>query len=251
MHRKFYEIIKTFEEHLNIILGNRVIDIILYGSTITGDFITGKGDVDFIVFVKGNITRIQETEIYELHEKYRNTKTLFNQLEGTFYTLNTQGLIDGGIYLGTSRKGWKRIAEVIHGDIDQGMILQDYESLKSEIDLEDYLALDLSKIFCEIEITTSEFLRLMEELKEVEFNIYAIQTTARNLFTLRRNKFASKSDSIDFIMTDEKFIKYRSLLLKIKSIRYPYRVEEISSISIKETEILLREMLYCVNLTIA
>jgi predicted nucleotidyltransferase len=251
VHRKFLEIIKTFEEDLNIILGYRVIDIILYGSAITGDFITGKGDVDFIVFVKGNITRIQETEIYELHEKYRNTKTLFNQLEGTFYTLNNQCFIDGGIYVGTSRKGWKRISEIIHGDIDQGMILQDYESLKSEIDLEDFFALDLSKIFYEIAITTSEFLRLMKELKDVEFNIYAIQTTARNLFTLRRKKFASKSDSIDFTINDEKFIKYRSLLLKIKPIRYPYSVEEINSISIKETELLLHEMLYCVNLTIA
>jgi hypothetical protein len=117
--------------------------------------------------------------------------------------------------------------------------------------LEDYFALDLSKIFYEIAITTSEFLRLMEELKDVEFNIYAIQTTARNLFTLRKKKFASKSDSIDFTMNDEKFIKYRRLFSKIKPIRYPYNIEEINSISIEETENLLREMLYSVNLTIA
>ena len=140
MKQHYRELLQSFERDLNSIENVNVLDIVLYGSTMTGDYIEGRGDIDFLVLLEKKVTEKQRELIFSLHEKYRSKDSMFAQLEGTYYVFNNSNNLINGVYVGTSRKGWKVIDTVIHGDVEQGMILNNYGTINSKINLEDYFS---------------------------------------------------------------------------------------------------------------
>lgn len=240
----FSEMIQMFQDDLQAIEGIYVEDIVVYGSTVTGDYIEGRGDIDFLVFLKNELTKVQIADIFSLHEKYRNNQDLFAKLEGTYYTLKSQKDIISGIYIGTSRSGWKAIDYIVHDNIEQGMILNDYRTLTGKIELEKLFSVDWKLIDKEINENIKESLLLSKKLNDVEFNIYIIQTLARCLFTRKNNSFTSKSKAIAFLSKYEDFQKHRVVLERLQSIRYPYSASEVKSVDLKESNEIILELVH-------
>lgn len=243
MEQYYKELLQGFERDLNSIENVNALDIVLYGSTMSGDYIKGRGDIDFLVFLEEKVTEKQRNRIFSLHEKYRRNDNMFAQLEGTYYVFDKSKKLINGVYIGTSRKGWKVIDTVIHGDIEQGMILSNYDTLNSVINLEDYFSANWKKIKNEISKLLKNFIKLKDELKDIEFHIYAILTTARNIFTLREKGFTSKSRAIDYIMATGNFDDSMDLLRQLKVIRYPYRKEELETLRFEDLDEILTELL--------
>lgn len=242
MHSDIKDIIRSYQNDLLLIFPISIIDIVLYGSVVTGDFTPGKGDIDIIVYLSDAISDIQENAIYELHDRYRNTNSLHKQIEGTFYSLNTESEVFDGIYIGTTRKGWKRISKQIHDCIEQGLILQNHECVLSKIEMNEIFETKWKDIITLIKRTPIEFTQLSERLRDYDFDIYAIQTSARNIHTLLNRNFTTKTDAIDNLQKMEEFKKYKRQLEIIKRIRYPYNKNEFREIERKDLNGILKTM---------
>lgn len=243
MRQVFKQLLENFQEDLNKIEHLKVVDIVLYGSTISGDYIEGRGDIDFLVFIEDEITTIQKEALFKLHESYRVNFDKYAQLEGTYYHFNNNKELVNGVYIGTKRKGWKVVDSIIHGPVEQGMILNNYKTLNRRIRLEEYFETNWTNILEEVISTTKEFERLKNELNNVEFNIYAIQTTTRNIYTRDKRNFTSKSHGIDYVIALGKYDAYKALLEDLKVLRYPYLIEEINRIDVNDTNQLLSELI--------
>ncbi|WP_240837677.1 nucleotidyltransferase domain-containing protein [Acidaminobacter sp. JC074] len=235
MEEKFREVLTSFYNDLESIQGLELIDIVLYGSAVTGDFTYGKGDIDFLVFISNEIALEQVVAVFELHENYRLSDDMFSQLEGTYYSITSDYDLRSGIYIGTSRKGWKTIDANIHGSIEQGMILSKYSALKGRIDLIDLFEINHEAIENEIKTLNLEIASMSKAVHDIEFQIYGIQTLARCLYTKETRSFVSKSGAIEYLDKFNEFSAYKETLGKIKKLRYPYSKEDLLSLSYDET----------------
>jgi len=238
MNKKLLNVINHFYEDLSNIEGLEVEDIILYGSTVTGDYKEARGDIDFLVFLKNHISTSQMEAIFKLHDAYREKDDMYAQLEGTYYTHRMRGL-----YIGTSRKGWKAIDKNIHGYIEQAMILSDYYSLKNKVDIHTVFIKNDEEISHEIDRLTKEIDKLSNTLKDMEFNIYGIQTLARCIYTKCYGGFASKSEAVSNLLSKDEFKEYTDVLCIVKSIRYPYKTEELKTLNLDETTKILSKLI--------
>ena len=117
------ETLKQFDYDLREILNENYLDIILYGSNVLNDFIPHYGDIDFIVVLNENLSDLNIEDIFNLHEIYRSKKynNLEYQLEGVYYPINVLKNIYEefiGCYIGTGRKGWKKIIKFQNSFLD-------------------------------------------------------------------------------------------------------------------------------------
>jgi hypothetical protein len=130
--------LKQFDYDLNNILKNNYLDIILYGSNTLNNFIPHRGDIDFIVILKDDINDIEINELFNLHDIYRSKKynNLEYQLEGLYYPVKVLENIYCefvGCYIGTGRKGWKKITRFQNNVFDLIQIKIMEYTLKGEI----------------------------------------------------------------------------------------------------------------------
>lgn len=220
------EIRRVLISHLNKVNGileTPMLDIILYGSTVTGDFKIGKGDVDFICFIEDEITQDLKKHLFLIHDTYRYYDDLYSRLEGVYYRVSN-GLITGGVYIGSSRSGWKIINEVIHDPIEQGLILQNHESLCGHIEISQYMTNDPDRISEKIKANLKSCKRTLETIKDKGFSVHVCHSTARSIYYLQHGHFTSKSGAMDYVMTLEQYQSRQTLLNKLKDIRAPYKV---------------------------
>ena len=106
--------LKQFDHDLKNKLGKNYLDIILYGSVVLNDFIPHRGDIDFIVILEENLPETNIDDIFEMHDIYRSGcyDNLEYQLEGAYYPKKILKNIYEefvGCYIGTGRKGWKKL----------------------------------------------------------------------------------------------------------------------------------------------
>lgn len=249
MKKQFKVLLEEFQQHLNDIEGVEVIDVVLYGSAVSGDYIEDRGDIDFLVFFKNMITQKQAEALFILHEKYRKQTSKLRQLEGTYYAFNKKHKLINGVYVGTTRRGWKMIKNSIHGNVEQGMILSNYETLNSKIDLKCYFNTDWERINKEIISTIKDLEKQRHNIRDTSFLIYAIQTSARNIYTLKKRGFATKSQAIDYVIQSIKILQDQEILLKIKQLRYPYSKEELDMFQVDELDEILTKLLDILNIS--
>lgn len=113
----------TFVADLRAVFGDGLVDVILFGSATLGDFTPGRGDIDYVVATEGDVSDADMGALFDLHDAYRarTRPGLEWQLEGAFYPrrLLSDPKAEGlGVYIGTGRKGWKRIHRVGHNAFD-------------------------------------------------------------------------------------------------------------------------------------
>jgi len=122
-------ILKTldlFDHDLRKIFKDKYLDIVIHGSVTLNDFTPHRGDIDFIVILKEDMTKREIGEIFKLHDMYRSIDSnidgiLEYQLEGTYYPINVLRNINDdivGCYIGTRRQGWKEITRFSHNVFD-------------------------------------------------------------------------------------------------------------------------------------
>lgn len=241
MKKIFKDLLLNFEDDLLTYCNTTIHDIILYGSTMTGDFTQSKGDIDFIVILNEKLSDQTVKSIYELHEKYRKGRGLLSQLEGVYYYFDDHISMDDGLYIGTSRTGWKRVNRMIQGPLEQGIILSCNDSLYGTFHLDQVMKINWDEIKTEIRNATYSFLKQSQEIMDLNFNIHAIQCLARNIYTMEKLEFTTKSQAIENFIKHNDFI-YKKELEFIKSIRYPY--DNISeAITFDSTYQVLKSML--------
>jgi hypothetical protein len=118
----FDQTLQRFTVDLTSILGAGLYDVILHGSSVLGDFRPHKGDIYYIVLTNGDLDQVTAHRLFQLHDAYRAEQDLLlDQLEGTFYP---KGFISklqqpfGGVYIGTTRTGWRRITTLQNSLMD-------------------------------------------------------------------------------------------------------------------------------------
>ncbi|MBN2794650.1 MAG: nucleotidyltransferase domain-containing protein [Clostridia bacterium] len=238
---QYKKLLNEFAGDLNESCGVEILDLVLYGSTMTGDFVQGRGDIDFLVFLNETLSEEQQVKIFNLHERYRQRKDLFKQLEGTYYFIN-QKHVDG-IYIGSTRKGWKNINQVIHGPIEQGMILSCYEAFRNKVTLESFFATKWAEIYSEIDQLTQRFFTQKKEITDLDFIVYAIQTTTRSIYTIREKAFTSKTNAINYVLKLNLSDSNKLILEKLKTLRYPLQEQEKVVLEQFDLDNLLDELL--------
>ena len=60
-----------FTSNLIELLGDNLLSVILYGSAVLGDFVPGKGDLDFLVVTKESLNDGDCEKLFNLHDRMR------------------------------------------------------------------------------------------------------------------------------------------------------------------------------------
>ena len=231
MEQKIIKLIENFALDLSGILENSIIDIIIHGSAVTGGFIKGKGDIDFLIFTNGKISDAQKEQIFRYHRNIRMKKTLASQLEGCYYSLDQERQVIGGIYLGTSERGWKEIDQIVHNKIGMAEILSNYYSTHKSGILDEIFKFTWEEVKNELKIQSKNNLSMIDEYDDYGFKVYAIYVSARSLYTMEKKDFISKGKSLKWILEKERYHKYQELIEECSKLRNPLTQDEINEIN--------------------
>lgn len=247
MEQEIRKVIEKFELDISRILGSNVIDVIIHGSTVTGGFIKGKGDIDFIVFTKGKITEVQKEQLFNYHRNIRSNKTLESQLEGCYYSLDEErNEVIGGIYLGTKERGWKEVNKIVHSKLGMADVLCNYFSTHESGVLDKVFNFTWKEVESELKEQSLNLLSLLNEYDDYEFKVYAIYVSARSLYTMENKGFISKGESLKWILEKVEYKNYQELINECAKLRNPLSIEEIQEIN-KVKFINMREFLFQVD----
>jgi hypothetical protein len=233
--------IDQFNSDLTRILKEKYVDIIIYGSNSINSFVPYQGDIDFIVALNENLDENDINKIFELHEFYRgkNLPNLEYQLEGVYYPIRVLENIKNnfiGCYIGTSRKGWKKIEKFVNNvfDIiqirDNGLYYKNTSILiyePSNYEIMEYLFHEINK-----------------NKKFIEDNIIpeyvVVQFVARSIYYLKNRKIGSKKESCEEYGKNH---KNREYIQECGSVYIPDNIEKIKRKFPKSREIALETLL--------
>ncbi len=198
MQKSIERVIGIFRNDLEKLFRNRVIDIIIYGSVISGGFNSGTSDIDFIVIIEDALSSEDINTIKKLHIQYRQNSNLERLLEGRYAGLQNDKFING-YYVGTDQKGWRPIDRLGFDNIESAMILDDYESLYKKQIITKLLHFTWVSIENEIRNQIDGF--IYNDLLGVNetYTNYALVTASRSLYTFLYRKFISKVDAVEWI----------------------------------------------------
>jgi hypothetical protein len=190
--------LRRFDADVAGIFGNRYVDLLLCGSVVLGDYAPGRGDIDFVVVVKDDLREGEIAAIFEAHDRYRAERdTLAWQLEGCYYPeaiVRDRSARAVGCYIGTRRKGWKRIGGDAHNPFDWLMLARYPRPYRNAItaiappgdaELREY--------------ARRESVAWMAIADDADVPAYAmIQWAARALAYLDRGALASKTEALEY-----------------------------------------------------
>lgn len=215
-----------FTHDLQRVLGDTLLDVIVHGSYVLGDFRPNHGDLDYIVVTNGDLNEAVNATLFELHDSYRSGQSfLLHQLEGTFYPkglLRTLALPFVGCYIGTGRRGWRtittfqnsyidlRIAEE-HGRQLLGAVVPIYRPTEADI-------LREQRVTLENQIATADSI---EDLS-IGYWMSAAHWCARTMYYRATGKVVPKSEGCRWARTVVQRDDLRELLSLAEGQRYPY-----------------------------
>jgi GNAT superfamily N-acetyltransferase/predicted nucleotidyltransferase len=193
-----YNEIAKFKDDLYKLFGDKLIDIVIYGSVIRGGFNPKTSDIDFIVILNHKLIQSDLNKIIELHEKYRNETTLISLLEGRYIGIQNDEFANG-YYVGTSRKGWRTLSKIGFDNIEAAMILDNYKSLYNKHTIVKLLHFTWGGIVEEIRNQVMEFINSPLIGVNEKYTRYALITASRSLYTYLHAGFISKDEVITWI----------------------------------------------------
>jgi predicted nucleotidyltransferase len=214
------ETVNTFKSRLHKDFGERLIDIIIYGSVVRGGFNENSSDIDFLVIIQGGLSVNDMKLITKLHLKYRQSNTLLRLLEGRYIGIQNDNFING-YYLGTNQNGWKPINDLGFGSIESAMILDAYDSVFYKDTIVNLLHVSWDQIVKEIRNQVDEF--LSNDLIGINetYTRYALVTASRSLYTFKEYGFISKNEAIKWMKERHFELDFSNpihVLTKIKNI---------------------------------
>lgn len=248
--KELNDTLQQFSENVFAILSENIESVILYGSVVLHDFIPGKGDIDFVVITKKDLTDQQCSELIKYHDELRSGKygDLAVQLEGAYYPysiiqdpLQNKGK---GLYIGTSRSGWKQITGSVTGLPDYAIIKRygltlHGNNIKAKI--YDVTHEELKKNYIK---TLKYNIEMTKKLNDLGFSLYAIYAGLRGLYTFEKNDFISKGEAIKWFLKEYPSFKGISLIKAIQGYRNPLTSVELKELNVcsireKTTDLLL------------
>lgn len=226
----------TFAAHLRDVLGENFTALILFGSAVLGDFTPGKGDLDFLAAVRQELSEDSCECLFALHDRMRAGElgTLATQLEGTYYPsailcdpLHAQAY---GCYIGTGRKGWRRVNTFQNSMMDFAIIRR-YGLVCDGKDLKP-LIYDPSReeLLHEIHRQLTELLARQDVTPSIDFALAIFQWGARALCYAHTGELLSKSRAADWYAAEFPGERWSSMLKHIRSFRYPLTEQERAQI---------------------
>ncbi len=240
-------LITKFNSDLQNLFGNRIIDIILYGSFVRGDFNPNSSDVDFLVFIEGKLSKKDIQRLRTLHEQYRECDTLMRLLEGRYIGIVNIEMVNG-YYLGTSKSGWKELFTLGFDPIESGMILDKYVSYNNHTIINQFLTLDWSTIKKQIKIQYDDLVNHKLFLEDKGYTNYALITCARSLYTYTRLGFISKVEAISWIQEMGVYFslehpkKTAAELQQVFRLQENYQIVDLDNIDLFELSCLLTNL---------
>jgi hypothetical protein len=237
LDKKFSKTMEQFSNNLLEILGENLLSVILFGSAVLGDFIPGKGDLDFLVVAFKDLSSSDCEKLFFLHDKMRAGRMgeLAVQLEGTYYPfciVKDPGHAEAkGCYIGTGRKGWREISSSCNSLADYAIIRaygkffygkdirgQIYNPTKEE--LKDEFLRSLRKS-----------IKSAESINDLMFSISIFQWVPRGLYTLLTGKFVSKREGARWFLTEFPDSPWNSLITHVSRFRYPLSENERAEVN--------------------
>ncbi len=239
MDKIFIEMIDRFESELHKIFERPVKELIIHGSVVDGGFIKGKGDIDFIVFVEHEITEEMFNSLKDYHRQVRLQEGLEHQLEGCYLSVDAHGqFIQKGVYIGTGEKGWKCFDGDIFSVIDKSHISQlHYEHKKSGL-TKTIFHDDWDQVVIALKDQLKQNVEMLGLYDDWDFRLHLLHTTARSMYSLAHNGFASKRKSLEWLETRAEFIDYHDYIHEIMKYK-----SKLSAIEKTELDKLGHEML--------
>lgn len=237
MDKEILGTIKKFDDDISKILKVDILDILIHGSTVSGGFIKGKGDIDFTVLTKSIISEEQTQQIFQLHRNYRRSKSLARQLEGCYYSVDPESKeINGGVYIGTNEKRWRTLYKLEHNNIGIAEIQQNHYSTRNSGIREIVFKWTWEEVDRELKEQSKNNLKYLDETNDYSFKIYAIYTGARSLYTMETKGFISKSEALKWISRKDIYTKYEDLINECSKLRNPLSESEIQTINEEKFE---------------
>lgn len=223
-------VLQCFRNDIEKLIEDDLLDIVLYGSTVRGGFIPGKGDIDFLVIVSGTITDNEIDKLKEYHLSLRKQDNLLSQLEGTYIGINYNKVING-YYVGTNMNGWKKITSLSFSNLESAMILDKYHSLNKTDILLQFLTYDWEIIRDEIVVQVNDFMNHPLLVENMDYTIYALKAATRSLYTILENGFISKKGALEWIKEKKEFYSFQNLIELLENYCFPLSEVEIRSLS--------------------
>jgi len=226
----------TFAAHLRDVLGENYSSVILFGSAVLDDFTPGKGDLDFMAAVRKGISEDSCERLFGLHDRMRAGElgSLAKQLEGTYYPpailcdpLHAQA---HGCYIGTGRKGWRRVNTCQNSMMDFAIIRR-YGLVCDGKDLKP-LIYDPSheELLHEIRCQLTELIARQYATLSIDFALAIFQWGARALCYAHTGELLSKSRAADWYAAEYPSERWSSMLQHIRSFRHPLTEQERAQI---------------------
>jgi len=226
----------TFADHLRGVLGENYRSIILFGSAVLDDFTPGKGDLDFLVAVQQDISEDSCECLFALHDRMRAGElgTLAKQLEGTYYPMEI--LHDPlhaqahGCYIGTGRKGWRRVNACQSSMMDFA-IIQRYGLVCDGKDLKPLIYNPShEELLHEIHRQLTELLARQNTTPSIDFSLAIFHWGARALCYVYTGELFSKSRAADWYAVEYPSERWSSMLQHLRSFRHPLTEQERAQI---------------------
>ncbi len=223
---------QKFKADLFSLLGDSLLDIIIFGSVALHDFQQGKGDIDYFVITQNDLNEDINRSLFHLHDVYRSERNLLlYQLEGTFYPQNAVKDINNpfvGCYIGTTRRNWRTISsfqnslmdlEIVnkHGIHLLNKMVEIYNPSKYEMHKEQLRN-------CEKQI---DHIKTIQN-NEFGFFISIIHWCARTIYYYKNDKITSKREACAWCKQSLELENYRDLFILAEDRRYPYKVETLN-----------------------
>ena len=227
-----HQTINRFQDDINRLLDTNLIEIILHGSYALDDFTPHKGDLDYTILTKRDLIDAEIAMLFELHDLYRNEKELLlYQLEGTTYPARvlcdvTTSFV--GCYIGTGRKGWRKINTFQNSFID--LVVMKEKGIKLIGNTISFYSPSASELKNEAIDELGNF-RLgirNREIFGIGFCYSLIHWCARTIYFNKTKEITSKRDACRWCTENVERREFDPLFSVAENERYPYGNEIIT-----------------------
>lgn len=209
--------VNNFNIALKGILGDKIEDIIVHGSTIGGDFVPGKGDIDFIAILNQNVTDDEYNKIISYHHDSKLKADLESQLEGCYLVLCKENkIIHEGVYIGSTESGWKRFDGGILSSLDKALIKETSYSLNNKNYHQELFDFNWEDVKAEIKRNTDSTLELLIKITDLDFKLHALHTAARSFYTYHKEGFVSKIKALELLESEDDFRELHDFIKRVK-----------------------------------
>lgn len=243
-----------FSNGLKDILEGNLVSVILFGSAVLRDFTPGKGDLDFVVVVRDDLSNDDCNNLFQFHDRLRAGEkgALATQLEGTYYPAaiieNPKSNKAYGCYVGTGRKGWKRVDSNCNSMADYSIIRNYGITCHGEDVIHRFYNPSRRELLEEIGNAFNFNIETASTLNDQDYAVSMLTWGPRALCYAMTGKMLSKSRAAQWFVSRFPDTEWAAIVDRSKKLRYPLTPGEMASLdpfitkNIKDFLIYLREI---------